>query len=164
VSYCWYFLIFLANLGLLMLSEVCSRFNPTHSTLPTKVYRISRTQLLGGVQYIRRELLPSVIPAFISQSVGRLCKKGWTDRRPVCGGESWSPNKHWIRWCPYPPLRGVRYGLCQITLATCYSQCHTILQFLFVFADGHQDGRSSLHFRTTAHECCAKRGSVHLMI
>jgi len=47
-------------------------------------------------------------------------QNGWTDRGPVRGGDSWGPKAHCIRWesrCPYG--KGVRCGLCQISLASC---------------------------------------------
>jgi len=66
-----------------------------------------------------------------------LRKNGWTDRRPVCGGDSWEPKKHCIRWGPHPRCtwNGVRCGLCRITLAThcrCWSLYFLWLQWIIV--------------------------------
>jgi len=67
-----------------------------------------------------------------SLSRGRAVQNGWTDRRPVWGGDTCGLEKYFVRWGPHPHGEGQETGcgLCQITLATC---CHSYLGTLLCY-------------------------------
>jgi len=77
---------------------------------------------LGRIECIRCRLLRLLFPnvcLFITWlRATLLCKRGWTDWGPACGGDFWGSKEHCIRWgSKFPPQ--ILCGLCYISLATC---------------------------------------------
>jgi len=72
-------------------------------------------------------LLRSMSPASVSLSRGRMCKNGWTDRRPVWSGDSWESKKRSIRWGRHLPRQG--RGASMRRLQTYFGY---LLPFMFV--------------------------------